>query len=89
MTIFLFWVGWAQIAYELPAGTNWNFDVHWYQKIPGVISASSFDGKVGIYNIKVQIYFGGFIFFVLDETGFCFEKYVEVWYNFFVFDSNS
>lgn len=42
----------GEIAYELPAGTNWNFDVHWYQKIPGVISASSFDGKVGIYNIK-------------------------------------
>lgn len=42
---------------ELPAGTNWNFDVHWYSKIPGVISASSFDGKVGIYNIEVISYF--------------------------------
>ncbi|KAK2351558.1 Protein transport protein Sec31B [Trifolium repens] len=42
----------GEIAYELPAGTNWNFDVHWYSKIPGVISASSFDGKIGIYNIK-------------------------------------
>ena len=39
---------------ELPAGTNWNFDVHWYSKIPGVISASSFDGKVGLYNIEVS-----------------------------------
>lgn len=38
---------------ELPASTNWNFDVHWYPKIPGVISASSFDGKIGIYNIEV------------------------------------
>ncbi|PNX88830.1 transport protein SEC31, partial [Trifolium pratense] len=37
------------IAYELPAGTNWNFDVHWYSKIPGVI-ASSF-GKIGIYKV--------------------------------------
>ncbi|PPS09906.1 hypothetical protein GOBAR_AA10748 [Gossypium barbadense] len=37
---------------ELPAGTNWNFDVHWYPKIPGIISASSFDGKIGIYNIE-------------------------------------
>jgi len=45
----------VQIAYELPAGTNWNFDVHWYPKIPGIISASSFDGKIGIYNIKVQM----------------------------------
>ncbi|KAL9296076.1 hypothetical protein ACSQ67_021972 [Phaseolus vulgaris] len=42
----------GEIAYELPAGTNWNFDVHWYPKIPGIISASSFDGKIGIYNIK-------------------------------------
>ncbi|CAI8611646.1 unnamed protein product [Vicia faba] len=42
----------GEVAYELPAGTNWNFDVHWYSKIPGVISASSFDGKIGIYNIK-------------------------------------
>ncbi|GLT39684.1 hypothetical protein SLA2020_138620 [Shorea laevis] len=42
----------GEIACELPAGTNWNFDVHWYPKIPGVISASSFDGKIGIYNIE-------------------------------------
>ncbi|KAF1896386.1 hypothetical protein Lal_00034084 [Lupinus albus] len=46
------------IACELPAGTNWNFDVHWYPKIPGVISASSFDGKVGIYNIKACSQYG-------------------------------
>ncbi|XP_019082805.1 PREDICTED: protein transport protein SEC31 homolog B-like [Camelina sativa] len=42
----------AEIVAELPAGSNWNFDVHWYPKIPGVISASSFDGKIGIYNIE-------------------------------------
>ncbi|PQQ17146.1 protein transport protein SEC31 homolog B [Prunus yedoensis var. nudiflora] len=36
----------------VPGGTNWNFDVHWYPKVPGVISASSFDGKIGIYNIE-------------------------------------
>ncbi|XP_042010022.1 protein transport protein SEC31 homolog B-like [Salvia splendens] len=42
----------GEIVAELPAGTNWNFDVHWYSKIPGVISASSFDGKVGLYNIE-------------------------------------
>ncbi|GAA0147338.1 vesicle coat protein [Lithospermum erythrorhizon] len=41
-----------QIVSELPDGTNWNFDVHWYPKIFGVISASSFDGKIGIYNIE-------------------------------------
>ncbi|XP_073128380.1 protein transport protein SEC31 homolog B isoform X2 [Henckelia pumila] len=42
----------GEIVAELPAGTNWNFDVHWYPKIPGVVSASSFDGKIGIYNIE-------------------------------------
>ncbi|GER45356.1 transport protein SEC31 [Striga asiatica] len=42
----------GEIVAELPAGTNWNFDVHWYSKIPGIISASSFDGRVGIYNIE-------------------------------------
>ncbi|KAK6140511.1 hypothetical protein DH2020_025741 [Rehmannia glutinosa] len=42
----------GEIVAELPAGANWNFDVHWYSKIPGLISASSFDGKVGIYNIE-------------------------------------
>ncbi|XP_004303090.1 PREDICTED: protein transport protein SEC31 homolog B isoform X2 [Fragaria vesca subsp. vesca] len=42
----------AEIVCELPAGTHWNFDVHWYPKVPGVISASSFDGKIGIYNIE-------------------------------------
>ncbi|KAL1197597.1 transport protein SEC31-like protein B [Cardamine amara subsp. amara] len=42
----------AEIVAELPAGNNWNFDVHWYPRIPGVISASSFDGKIGIYNIE-------------------------------------
>ncbi|KAF7836110.1 protein transport protein SEC31-like protein B-like [Senna tora] len=42
----------GEIVCELPAGTNWNFDVHWYPKIPGVISASSFDGKIGFYNVE-------------------------------------
>ncbi|CAN6442260.1 unnamed protein product [Victoria cruziana] len=42
----------GEIVSELPAGTNWNFDIHWYPKIPGIISASSFDGRIGIYNIE-------------------------------------
>ncbi|CAN6455972.1 unnamed protein product [Victoria cruziana] len=42
----------GEIVCELPASTNWNFDIHWYPKIPGVISASSFDGKIGVYNIE-------------------------------------
>ncbi|CAN8280575.1 unnamed protein product [Cochlearia groenlandica] len=48
----------AEIVSELPAGNNWNFDVHWYPKIPGVISASSFDGKIGIYNIEGCSHYG-------------------------------
>nr|XP_043619010.1 protein transport protein SEC31 homolog B-like isoform X2 [Erigeron canadensis] len=48
----------AEIVSELPAGTNWNFDVHWYPKKPGVISASSFDGKIGIYNIEACARYG-------------------------------
>lgn len=46
----------AQIVCELPTGANWNFDIHWYPKIPGVISTSSFDGKIGIYNIEVSFH---------------------------------
>ncbi|PKA62399.1 WD-40 repeat-containing protein MSI2 [Apostasia shenzhenica] len=42
----------GEMQSELPASTNWNFDIHWYPKIPGVISASSFDLKLGIYNIE-------------------------------------
>ncbi|XAR63484.1 hypothetical protein NMG60_11023433 [Bertholletia excelsa] len=48
----------GEIISELPAGANWNFDVHWYPRIPGVISASSFDGKIGIYNIESCSWFG-------------------------------
>ncbi|XP_012065636.2 protein transport protein SEC31 homolog B [Jatropha curcas] len=48
----------GEIVRELPAGANWNFDVHWYPKIPGVISASSFDGKIGIYNIEGCSHYG-------------------------------
>jgi len=42
----------GEIFSELPASTNWNFDIHWYTKIPGIISASSYDGKIGIYNME-------------------------------------
>ncbi|KAG2638809.1 hypothetical protein PVAP13_2NG639600 [Panicum virgatum] len=42
----------GEIISELPTSDNWNFDLHWYRKIPGVIAASSFDGKIGIYNLE-------------------------------------
>ncbi|XP_021739326.1 LOW QUALITY PROTEIN: protein transport protein SEC31 homolog B-like [Chenopodium quinoa] len=54
----------GEIVSELPASTNWNFDVHWYPKIPGVISASSFDGKIGLYNIEACNRYG------VSETDF-------------------
>ncbi|KAI3904408.1 hypothetical protein MKW98_014588, partial [Papaver atlanticum] len=40
----------GEIVSELPAGMN--FDLHWYPKIPGLVSASSFEGNVGFYNIE-------------------------------------
>ncbi|KAL5659583.1 hypothetical protein ACJX0J_032746, partial [Zea mays] len=50
----------GEIISELPASANWNFDLHWYRKIPGVIAASSFDGKIGIYNLEFSgIYAAG------------------------------
>jgi hypothetical protein len=53
-----------QIISELPASANWNFDLHWYRKIPGVIAAS-FDGKIGIYNLEVlMIIFSHFRIYV-------------------------
>ncbi|CAN1813844.1 Protein transport protein SEC31 homolog B [Linum perenne] len=48
----------GEIVRELPSGNNWNFDVHWYSKIPGVIAASSFDGKIGLYNIEGCSHYG-------------------------------
>ncbi|KAJ6984756.1 protein transport protein SEC31 [Populus alba x Populus x berolinensis] len=66
----------GEIACELPAGTNWNFDVHWYPKMPGVISASSFDGKIGIYNIE------GCSRYIAGESDFGREKLrAPKWYK--------
>ncbi|BBN16840.1 protein transport protein SEC31 [Marchantia polymorpha subsp. ruderalis] len=42
----------GEILCELPARTNWNFDVQWSPRTPGVLSTSSFDGNIGIYNIE-------------------------------------
>jgi protein transport protein SEC31 len=43
----------GQVLCELPASGNWNFDVQWSPCTPGVLSTSSFDGQIGIYNIEV------------------------------------
>ncbi|KAJ7547293.1 hypothetical protein O6H91_08G078700 [Diphasiastrum complanatum] len=42
----------GEILCELPSSSNWNFDVQWSPRTPGVLSTSSFDGKIGIYNIE-------------------------------------
>lgn len=42
----------GEIISELPTSSNGNFDIHWYRKIPGVIAASSFDGKIGVHNLE-------------------------------------
>ncbi|GJN10809.1 hypothetical protein PR202_ga28936 [Eleusine coracana subsp. coracana] len=42
----------GEIISELPTSANGNFDVHWYRKIPGVIAAASFDGKIGVHNLE-------------------------------------
>jgi WD40 repeat protein len=44
----------GQVLCELPASGNWNFDVQWSPCTPGVLSTSSFDGQIGIYNIEVD-----------------------------------
>ncbi|CAM0152285.1 unnamed protein product [Urochloa decumbens] len=41
----------GKIVTEIPTNSNGNFDLHWYRKIPGVVAASSYDGKLGIYNL--------------------------------------
>ena len=37
----------GEVLAELPASSNWNFDVQWSATTPGVLSTSSFDGRVG------------------------------------------
>jgi protein transport protein SEC31 len=59
--------GSGEVLCEVPPGNNWNFDVQWSPGTPGVLSTSSYDGKIGIYNIEAcsrsstshDSYFGG------------------------------
>lgn len=37
---------------ELPRSNNWNFDVQWCPKNPGLIATASFEGHVGIHSIQ-------------------------------------
>ncbi|KAL6648128.1 hypothetical protein ACP70R_012352 [Stipagrostis hirtigluma subsp. patula] len=42
----------GEIVTEIPTNSNGNFDLQWHRKVPGVLAASSFDGKLGIYNLE-------------------------------------
>lgn len=50
---------------ELRTTNNSNFDVHWSPKIPGVVSASSADGNISIYNLEVPL---GHLFSLVIEV---------------------
>eukprot|EP00963_Diacronema_lutheri_P007132 scaffold626_cov337-Pavlova_lutheri.AAC.17 len=41
----------GDILCELASESNWYFDVQWSPTLPGIFSASSFDGKVELYNV--------------------------------------
>lgn len=49
----------GEIVTEIPTNSNGTFDLHWYRKIPGVVAASSYDGKLGIYNLGFRGRYGG------------------------------
>ncbi|KAJ2802897.1 protein transport protein S31 [Coemansia guatemalensis] len=41
----------AEIVGELPSAANWVYDVQWNQANPNLLSAASFDGRVGLYEL--------------------------------------
>ena len=42
----------GEVISELPASANWNFDVQWSKTTPGILSTSSFDGKITLHNLQ-------------------------------------
>ncbi|GAB2289001.1 hypothetical protein Dimus_023304 [Dionaea muscipula] len=48
----------GEIVSEFPASSNSIFDIHWYPKIPGVISTSSYEGKIDLYNVEACSRYG-------------------------------
>ncbi|GAB2300099.1 hypothetical protein Dimus_034139 [Dionaea muscipula] len=48
----------GEIACEFPTASNSTFDIHWYPKIPGIISASSYEGEIGLYNVEACSRYG-------------------------------
>ncbi|XP_019788393.1 protein transport protein Sec31A isoform X7 [Tursiops truncatus] len=41
----------GEVLYELPANTQWCFDIQWCPRNPAVLSAASFDGRISVYSI--------------------------------------
>ncbi|XP_061148476.1 protein transport protein Sec31A isoform X3 [Syngnathus typhle] len=41
----------GEVVYELPAGSQWCFDVQWCPRNPAVLSAAHFDGHIDVYSI--------------------------------------
>ncbi|XP_077441908.1 protein transport protein Sec31A isoform X3 [Vanacampus margaritifer] len=41
----------GEVLYELPAGSQWCFDVQWCPRNPAVLSAARFDGHIDVYSI--------------------------------------
>ncbi|GAB2232766.1 hypothetical protein Drorol1_Dr00011820 [Drosera rotundifolia] len=48
----------GEIVSEFPMSSNSTFDIHWYPKIPGVVSTSSYEGKIGLYNVEACSKYG-------------------------------
>jgi WD40 repeat protein len=44
----------GEVVAEIPASSNWNFDVQWSPRCPGVLSTASFDGKLQLHNLQVR-----------------------------------
>lgn len=44
----------GEVVAEVPASANWNFDVQWSPRCPGVLSTASFDGKLSLHNLQVS-----------------------------------
>eukprot|EP00898_Chlorokybus_atmophyticus_P008870 jgi/Chlat1/8985/Chrsp94S08270 len=42
----------GEVLCELPPSENWNFDVQWAPRTPGIFSTSSFDSNVTLHNLQ-------------------------------------
>ncbi|XP_037071557.1 protein transport protein Sec31A-like [Pollicipes pollicipes] len=45
----------GEVVAELSASPQWNFSVRWCPRNPALIAASSFDGRVSVYNVMGKV----------------------------------